>query len=572
MSSNAKNQERWRERLKQDENKLKEHKDKQAERMREYRKRKACEAKNNSKILKEKRNKDRVRQQKCRAIKKNSSTQYKSGYLCKQTLSKAIKKVERALPRDAIKKGEVLQALCEKYPTVSNKAPETPVCSIDNMQEKIKVVQEFYIRDDISVQAPGRKDTLICNKQVVAKRYMIITVSEAYEVYKSEVTSECLSKSQFFHYRPSHVKLLDRLPHNMCVCKYHANFAFLLKGCAKAMPLFPSHFEPFLRLTCCNILDEKCMVSDCEKCIRDVTHDLVPIFFLTKMEENVKWSYWRKVDDRLTLSYTIAPLADLLHELEIQLPAFKLHYFIKRAQQKYFDDKKQNLSNGELILQMDFAENYRLINQNEIQEAHFSYQQVTIFTCVAWLRGETESFAVISEKLTHNKYDVYCFLTKIVHQIQSQYKEISTVFIFSDGSTSQFKNKYILTSIPSFVSEFGCKHFEWNFFATSHGKGAVDGIGAVVKRKVWQAVKANNIILPDAFAFYECARKIIKGVRLLYTSAKEIEDFSPPLNEKWKIVRSIPGIQKMHCFSYQDNEYINVARTGYSLKEKIKLD
>lgn len=93
-----------------------------------------------------------------------------------------------------------------------------------------------------------------------------------------------------------------------------------------------------------------------------------------------------------------------------------------------------------------------------------------------------------------------------------------------------------------------------------------------MKRRVWQAVKANNIILPDAFAFYECARKIIKGVRLLYTSAKEIEDFSPPLNEKWKIVRSIPGIQKMHCFSYQDNEYINVARTGYSLKEKIKLD
>ncbi|XP_017485824.1 PREDICTED: uncharacterized protein LOC108374346 [Rhagoletis zephyria] len=266
------------------------------------------------------------------------------------------------------------------------------------------------------------------------------------------------------------------------------------------------------------------------------------------MEENVNWSYWRKVNDRLILSYTIAPLSDLLHELEIQLPAFKLHYFIKRDQEKYFKEKKNNLRDDELILQIDFAENYRLINQNEVQEAHFSYQQVTIFTCVAWLRGQTECIAAISDKLTHNKFDVYCFLTKIVHKIQSQFEGISTVFIFSDGSTSQFKNKYILTSIPSFVSEFGLKHLEWNFFATSHGKGAVDGVGAVVKRKVWQAVKTNNIILPDAFAFYECAGKIIEGVRLLYISSKEIEEFSTPLNEKWEIVRSIPGNKKCIAF------------------------
>ena len=32
-------------------------------------------------------------------------------------------------------------------------------------------------------------------------------------------------------------------------------------------------------------------------------------------------------------------------------------------------------------------------------------------------------------------------------------------------------------------------HIHWNFFATSHGKGPVDGIGGAVKRYVWTAAK-----------------------------------------------------------------------------------
>ena len=32
----------------------------------------------------------------------------------------------------------------------------------------------------------------------------------------------------------------------------------------------------------------------------------------------------------------------------------------------------------------------------------------------------------------------------------------------------------------------------WNFFATSHGKGVVDGIGGTLKRTVWRHVKAER--------------------------------------------------------------------------------
>lgn len=45
--------------------------------------------------------------------------------------------------------------------------------------------------------------------------------------------------------------------------------------------------------------------------------------------------------------------------------------------------------------------------------------------------------------------------------------------------------------------DYGVKG-EWNFFASSHSKGSVDAVGGTVKRSVWRAVKARQVIVPDA--------------------------------------------------------------------------
>lgn len=54
-----------------------------------------------------------------------------------------------------------------------------------------------------------------------------------------------------------------------------------------------------------------------------------------------------------------------------------------------------------------------------------------------------------------------------------------TIIIFSDGCAAQLKNKSSLLKLCFFEKDFGIKG-EWNFFATSHGKGAVDRIGGAV--------------------------------------------------------------------------------------------
>lgn len=123
---------------------------------------------------------------------------------------------------------------------------------------------------------------------------------------------------------------------------------------------------------------------------------------------------------------------------------------------------------------------------------------------------------------------------------------IESVHIFSDGPSSQFKNKFIVNFLCGLQQRSGLD-IKWNFFATSHGKGAVDGIGGTVKRSVWNAVASRKVAVVDsADLFAKVASEVcnistkihlIKQEEIKLASKKfELQNASP-----------IPGISKLHC-------------------------
>ncbi|GFQ76814.1 retrovirus-related Pol polyprotein from transposon TNT 1-94 [Trichonephila clavata] len=72
---------------------------------------------------------------------------------------------------------------------------------------------------------------------------------------------------------------------------------------------------------------------------------------------------------------------------------------------------------------------------------------------------------------------------------------------------------------------------EWNFFAASHGKGAVDGISGSVKRSVWIAVKSRKAIVNSALEFYGLARSLSK-TSSLYSYDLGSDSDNEPINEE----------------------------------------
>lgn len=77
---------------------------------------------------------------------------------------------------------------------------------------------------------------------------------------------------------------------------------------------------------------------------------------------------------------------------------------MKKQQSLHFDKLKRDLSENDLVVQVDFAKNYSIIHQDEIQSAHWQHSQVAIFTCVVWGENTTDSYAeVVSDDLTELK-------------------------------------------------------------------------------------------------------------------------------------------------------------------------
>ena len=92
-------------------------------------------------------------------------------------------------------------------------------------------------------------------------------------------------------------------------------------------------------------------------------------------------------------------------------------------QSSYFEDVKNSVAPNEAILQVDFAENYNIIPQDEIQSAHWSHQQITLFTSCARLHGNViRSFIIISDELIHDKFAVWTFLKSVVGTLKRSLK------------------------------------------------------------------------------------------------------------------------------------------------------
>ena len=58
----------------------------------------------------------------------------------------------------------------------------------------------------------------------------------------------------------------------------------------------------------------------------------------------------------------------------------QVHRFVKRKQQVHFLKINDECDSSAVVLQVDFSENATLLEQNEVQSAHWSNKQVTIFT------------------------------------------------------------------------------------------------------------------------------------------------------------------------------------------------
>ena len=67
------------------------------------------------------------------------------------------------------------------------------------------------------------------------------------------------------------------------------------------------------------------------------------------------------------------------------------------------------------------------------------------------------------------------------------------------------------------------KSLSWNFFATSHGKGAVDGIGGRLKRDVHSMTIARGVVIKNIDDFVDAAQECSQSITILKYTKDHVE-------------------------------------------------
>ena len=433
-------------------------------------------------------------------------------------------------------------------------------------------VNAFYLCDDITWQAPGRKDRVIIRekdsegkkvKRTEQTRYMLMSLKEAHVKYIEEHPNNNIGLSKFCEMRPKNVKLFDNIPHHVCVCSYHENVRLLLVALREHTSL-AVEFHDFISQVTCDPRAQACLTSKCKTC-EDRINNFAPD---NSSADTLRYLQWQN-NTRVEKVEIIGTVDDAFSSLKSQLKPFLLHTYVKRKQAACFKQLVSSRDGENVVLQVDFSENATIASQREIQSAHWSHAQATIFTAHTWIDTDSEeSIVIVSDDLNHSKQSVYVYMQYIFNHLKLKCPGMKVLNIFSDGASSQFKQKYLFSNLYSWEQEHDLK-INWNFFATSHGKGVVDGIGGTVKRAVWRHVRSDQAHITSVEEYADVAKERCPKIHVNYIPKEQIASLESFLDERWKDAVTVPMTHKTHCVKTNGEKNLMVADTSDSTQFRI---
>ena len=291
------------------------------------------------------------------------------------------------------------------------------------------------------------------------------------------------------------------------------------------------------------------------------------------MIDNITYRQWITVD-RSTLETANKTSDEFVEAFCDKLKALIPHSFIATQQASFYNECKATLKPGELLVLADFSENYSFVLQDASQGFHWNNAQATVHPFVVYYKhlGEERhlSYVVISDCLHHDTVAVYLFqkaLIAFLKRVLPCYPK--KIIYFSDGAASQYKNRKNFINLCNHEADFGIKA-EWHFSATSHGKGASDGVGGTVKRLAARASLQRpydqQIMTP--LQLFEWANESISGTIFKYCSTEEYEDVKGQLENRFQNSRTIPGTRKLHSFVPISRDTLNVQVYSFSTVPK----
>lgn len=410
-------------------------------------------------------------------------------------------------------------------------------------------IAEFILRDDNSRVCTTTKRTKTKDGVKKQIRFLNDSMKNLHAKFLGENAEYKVSYSVFCLHRPFYVlepKVSDR---DTCACKKHDNIQFQADRLHELKIIEAKRVEDNIKYV---VRDEKslnCMYGIC-KC-----ENRMPFAPTVALNTDIWWHQWNTVQEKYSkdgqektaLKYVRSKVTGTVLQLqESFLQALKQelspHVFNIRHQYQAYRKLKHDIAEDSAIVHIDFSENWTCKYASAIQSTHFgaANQQVTLHTGVLYTHLGTSSFCTLSPSKRHDPVAIWAHLLPIMKDLRQ--KDITVVRFFSDGPTTQYRNRSNIYLFSSLLFDMGFDGATWNYFEAGHGKGAADGIGGVVKRTADDLV-AKGKDIPDAHTLHRSLLDVNLTTKLHFIEENQITEMAAktPTN-----IPAVRGIMKVH--------------------------
>ncbi|WAR20476.1 LOW QUALITY PROTEIN: hypothetical protein MAR_002314, partial [Mya arenaria] len=264
-----------------------------------------------------------------------------------------------------------------------------------------RTIKSFFTRDDNSRFKAGKKSTRTKRKRKMQVRLLNDTIANLHQKYLFENKSK-ISYSLFARLKPFWVIQASENDRQTYLCKVHEN--------------------PLMKLNKLNF--EKAIEHrDLRKLIKDITLIWKSRRIERKGPKNDTGISKTNITVREPETGTISTLVD---ELQTDIERLARHEFNIAHQYITLKKLKETCKDDELIMHVDFSENYQSKLTEEIQSMHFggSKRQISIHTGVAYVHNKTISFATISDTLSHAPPAIWAHLQPIILNLKDTYPRL----------------------------------------------------------------------------------------------------------------------------------------------------
>ena len=267
--------------------------------------------------------------------------------------------------------------------------------------------------------------------------------------------------------------------------------------------------------------------------------------------EGEKKKQKRKQLDRVLISGT---LVELLNSFINSIHRLSVHIFDFRWQAFQYEECKKLLQEGDILMIMDFAQNYSHHRQDEIQSALWTRPQTTLHPIVTYYpchQGSCEDLVkeelmMLSSDLKHDGFAVNKFIQKAIEHLESEHITVKRIIMFSDNCGAQYKSCKVFETLSR--HKIPVIH---HYFGASHGKGEADGAIGRLSMTIDAVVRSGQAKLDSCKKLVDyCQNHLTLGGHTqgmcchYHRHYFEVSDIERVEDAD---IRGIRGTQKFHC-------------------------